>query len=211
MSQSGSGQPSGSPARPASQPPSWLRVVALVAAAVLALVAVVVLGAALLPGWWAALVGGWVQGVPSRGVWLGLLVGAVFTLLPLAVVALALRSGMRGRVRVVLVLLALVLLLPNVLTIAIALGGGDPRSVIAIEAPSFRGATVVGMAVTLLVVAVVLVVRGWTLRTRITVSRAHERATRLGRQRAAERAAPPPEPDDPDLQDPGRSDPSSRA
>ncbi len=170
-------------------PPSWLRNAAVWVGVGLALAVLVVLGVALLPGWWASTIGGWVRGVEDRGALLGVVIGATFTLLPLAVGLVALRSGLSSRWRVGLIVTALLLLLPNVLTIAVALGSSDARSVIAIEAPSFRGATGVGIGLTVVVLLAVVVIRWWSRRTRRTVEGARERAVVVGRERAAERAA----------------------
>jgi hypothetical protein len=170
--------------RNSSAPPAWLRNVAVWVGAGLAVVVLVVLGVAVLPGWWATQVGSWVQGVPGRGVPLGLGIGAVFTLLPLGVGLLAFRSGLTSKVRIALIVIALLLLLPNVLTIAIALGSSDARSVLAIAAPGFRGATVVGVALVVLVLAAVLVIRRRSRHTRHTIEEAGERAKRLAHERA---------------------------
>jgi len=170
--------------RAGSTPPAWLRNVAVWVGAGLALVVLVVLGVAVLPGWWATQVGGWVQGVFGRGVPIGLGVGAVFTLLPLGVGLLAFRSGLTSKVRIALIAIALLLLLPNVLTIAIALGRSDARSVLAISAPGFRGATVAGIALVLLVLVAVLVIRRRSRHTRQNIDEAGERAKRLAHERA---------------------------
>ncbi|GAB2600484.1 hypothetical protein [Pseudactinotalea suaedae] len=170
--------------RNSSAPPAWLHNVAVWVGAGLAVVVLVVLGVAVLPGWWATQVGSWVQGVPGRGVPLGLEIGAVFTLLPLGVGLLAFRSGLTSKVRIALIVIALLLLLPNVLTIAIALGSSDARSVLAIAAPGFRGATVVGVALVVLVLAAVLVIRRRSRHTRHTIEEAGERAKRLAHERA---------------------------
>lgn len=170
----------------ASAPPAWLRNVAVWVGAGLAIVVLAVLGVAVLPGWWASLVGGWVQGVFGRGVPIGLGVGALFMLLPLAVGALALRTGLTSKTRVTLIVVALLLLLPNVLTIAIALGNSDARSVLAIAAPGFRGATAVGIGLVVLAVVAALVIRRRSRRTRHAIEEAREKAKQLSRERVQE-------------------------
>lgn len=168
----------------ASGLPAWLGTLTLWVGGALALALVVLLGVAVLPGWWADLVGSVVQGVDGRGIVLGLVLGAVFTLLPLGVAALAMRSGLTVRARVALVVVALLLLLPTVLTLATAAGSSDARHVLAIEAPGLRGATVVGVVVALVLVAALLGARAFTRRRR-ALATAQELAVALGRERAA--------------------------
>lgn len=172
--------------RGAAAPPAWLRNAAVWVGAGLALVVLVVLGVAVLPGWWASLVGGWVKGVSGRGIPIGLGVGALFTLLPLGVGALAFRRGLRSKVRIALVVIALLLLLPNVLTTAIALGSGDARSMLTIAAPGFRGATWVGIGIVVLALVAGIVVRRRARHTSRKIEAAEEKAARVSRERAAE-------------------------
>lgn len=169
----------------ASGLPAWLGTLTLWVGGALALALVVLLGVAVLPGWWDDLVGSVVQGVDGRGIVLGLVLGAVFTLLPLGVAALAMRSGLTVRARVALVVVALLLLLPTVLTLATAAGSSDARHVLAIEAPGLRGATVVGVVVALVLVAALLGARAFTRRRRRALATAQELAVALGRERAA--------------------------
>jgi hypothetical protein len=183
---------------PRSAPPAWMRHANLWVGAALSLTLLVLLGVAVLPDRWAAVVGGWVDGVQSRGVLLGLVLGAVFTLLPLVLGLLALRSGLRPWARLALVASALLLLLPNVLTVSIALSTSDARSVVATEAPGLRGATVVAIGVTLLVVAVVLIGRSRVRRTRREVTEAQGRAVQRSRDLAAEPERSRTEPGGPD-------------
>ena len=175
-------------ARGATQavPPAWLRSVALWVGAALAVVLLVVLGVAVLPSWWASLIGGWVDGVQSRGILLGLVLGVVFTVLPLGLFLLALRSGLGSRVRIGLVVGALLLLLPSVLTMAISLGSSDARSVLVIEGPGFRGATLAGIGLTVLAIAAVLLGRSRSRRTHRRVAEAQSRAQQHTREVAAE-------------------------
>lgn len=178
--------PSSAPEARASEGlPPWLRGAAAWVGIGLGVVLLVVLGVALLPGWWASLVSGWVVGVDGRGIPIGLLVGALFTVLPLGAVLIALRSGLSPRTRVVLVAAGLLLLLPNVLTLAVSLSGSDARSVLVIGAPGFRGASAVGVGLVLALLATVILVRRRSARTRGKVSAAGEQATRLARERPA--------------------------
>jgi hypothetical protein len=188
----------GSRGSPSSAPPAWMRNATVWVGAALSIGLLVLLGVAVLPDWWAAVVGGWVDGDQTRGVLLGLVLGVVFTLLPLALGLLAMRSGLSTRARLALIASAVLLLLPNVLTVAIALSSSDARAVIAIDAPGLRGATVVGIGVTLLVVAAVLLGRSRSRRTRREVTQAQERAARRSRDLAAERDRSGTQPGGPD-------------
>lgn len=170
---------------PAYALPGWLRTTTLWVGGALAIVVVAALGIAVLPGWWASLVGGWVLGVSSRGIWLGLGVGALFTLLPIAVAVIAARSGLSARARAALVAIAILLLLPNVLTLAVSLARSDAHWVLVIEAPGFRGATIAGVAIVLVAVAAMALVRRWTRQRSRALEAAHERAVTLTRERAA--------------------------
>lgn len=173
--------------RGGSAPPAWLRDLTLWVAAALAAVVLVVLGVAVLPGWWASVVAGWVQGVLGRGIPIGLGLGALFTLLPLGVGVLALRSGLTSRSRIALVVVALLLLLPNVVTIAVSLGRGDPRSVLAIAAPGFVGASVAGIGLVVALLLALVLIRRRSRRTRRMMTEAGERVAAANRERARER------------------------
>ena len=167
-------------------PPAWLRNVAVWVGVALALVVLVVLGVAVLPPWWASLIGGWVDGVQSRGVLLGLVLGIAFTLLPIGVALLALRSGIGSRTRIALIVAALLLLLPSVLTIAISLGTSDARSVMVIEAPGFAVSTVVGIGLTVLVTVGVIIGRSRGRRTSRQLENARGKAVQRNRDLAGE-------------------------
>lgn len=169
---------------PAYALPGWLRTTTLWVGGALAIVVVAALGVAVLPGWWASLVGSWVLGISSRGIWLGLGVGALFTLLPIAVAVLAARSGL-GRARAALVAIAILLLLPNVLTLAVSLARSDAHWVLVIEAPGFGGATIAGVVLVLVAVAATALVRRWTRQRSRALEAAHQRAVTLTRERAA--------------------------
>ncbi|WP_159620528.1 hypothetical protein [Ruania rhizosphaerae] len=138
-----------SEAKPASgAPPAWIRTVTTVSGAVLLAIVLFVLGSALLPGWWAAVVTGWVGGVASAGVLVGLLCGAVFTLVPVAIGFIAVRWHRPWRTRLIIGGVALLLTLPLVLTIAIDVASTtaalDAKIDMQIGAPSFTGATYTG-------------------------------------------------------------------
>ncbi|MCP2262344.1 hypothetical protein LX15_006080 [Streptoalloteichus tenebrarius] len=133
--------------------------------------------AAFLPRWWAQRVGDVVQQRFTTGTFFGLLLGFLFTLLPLVVVELAARRPTWRR-RVALGLLALVLALPNLLTLAVVLGAGAAAHagarIMDVEAPAFRGASLAGALVALGVCALAEVL--WAARRRSRRRRAELRA-----------------------------------
>lgn len=188
-------------------PPAWLRNTAVWVGAALAVLVLAVLGVAVLPGWWARLVGSWVLGVNGRGVPIGMSVGAVFTILPLGVGLLATRTGLSVRARSILIVIALLLLLPNVITLAVALGSGDARSALVIGAPGFRVGSVLGVALVVLVLLALLVIRRRSATTRAQIDAARGRAVQVGRDRAERAAHPQPqtEPEVPAEPAPGAS------
>ncbi|AEG45270.1 hypothetical protein [Isoptericola variabilis] len=130
---------------------------------VVAVVAVLVaLGlAAFVPRWWAQQVGRLVDGTFSLGVWWGVAIGLVFTALPMAVAWPALRPGHTWRTRGALVVAALVLALPNLLTLSVVLGTNAAahagQRIMDVDAPAFRGATAWGAAIGALLTVAVLV------------------------------------------------------
>jgi len=131
--------------------PNWsLRiVVGLVVAG--AVVVLWLAGAAFLPRWWAQRIGDQVQGSITTGTLVGLVYGFVFTLLPLVIVVLAFWLLDSWWWRVAAVAVALLVAMPNLLTLGIVLGTGSGAHagdrILDVEAPAFRGGTLVGALV----------------------------------------------------------------
>jgi hypothetical protein len=131
--------------------PNWSR--RIVAGLVVAGLVVVLwlAGAAFLPRWWAQRIGDQVQGSITTGTFVGLFYGFVFTLLPLVIVVLALKLLDSWRWRVVVMAVALLVAMPNLLTLGIVLGTGSGAHagdrILDVEAPAFRGGTLVGALV----------------------------------------------------------------
>jgi hypothetical protein len=145
----------------------WL-VVALVVLFVAGLIA-----SATVPRWWAHRVGDQVGGSITQGTLLGLFYGFVFTFLPLVILLLVLRWRRTTRAVVVAVVLAVLLALPNLMTLGIVIGRGNAAHagdrVLDVEAPAFRGGTLAGA-----VLAVLLV--GFVAYLVVSRRRAHESA-----------------------------------
>lgn len=113
-----------------------------------------------LPRWWAEQVGDEVQGDYTTGSIYGLIIGSAFAFVPLLVLAQVRRKFFSWTWRFIVVLLAIVLALPNWLTIAVAVGTSlasqDGRIILTTEGPGFRNGSaigaVVGLALGLIVV-----------------------------------------------------------
>jgi len=141
---------SGAAPRPKTSAKSWLvRFGLLVFLAVLGLVAWV-LAVTLVPREWAHYMGDKIDGRMSVGTLYGLGLGFACTLIPLIVARQALR-GFRFGVRAFILLVAAVLALPNLLTLAIALGTGSGAHAadrtLDVNGPGFRVGTASGAVV----------------------------------------------------------------
>ena len=119
----------------------WLAV-----AIVLALV-----GSAVLPRWWSHRIGDQVNGSITSGIVLGLFYGFVFTFVPLALLWFTFRKRRTLKMALVLVVVAIVLAAPNLMTLGIVLGGGNAahagQRTLDVEAPDFRTSSLIGALV----------------------------------------------------------------
>jgi hypothetical protein len=152
----------------------WLRRVVIAVAVLIVAVAVYLILAAFVPRWWAQSVGRQIEGRLSRGILLGLVYRTMFTFLPLLLLAQVGRRALGWKVKIVLVVAAILLAIPNLMTLSVAVGtsraaqAGD--RVMDVQAPGFRYATLwgvgLGTLLGLVVVAVVIVLerRGDELR-----------------------------------------------
>lgn len=133
----------------AQRPPTdWNRRILWGAVGLGLVIVLYLFSAAFLPRWWAQRVGDQVGKSFAGGVWWGLFYGVVFTLLPLVVARQALRKRWRWQTRVGIVLGALLLGSPNLMTLGIVWGDGNAahagERILDVEAPAFRGASLVG-------------------------------------------------------------------
>jgi MFS family permease len=139
---------SGSSPPPAARDPNWSRRVGVGIGLVVGLTLIGLLGAAFLPRWWAQRIGDQVGGSITTGGFLGLFYGFVFTLVPLIVLWLVFRFLKTWRRRAVGVLIAVLLAVPNLLTLGIVVGPGNGAHagdrILDVEAPAFRGGTLAG-------------------------------------------------------------------
>ena len=154
-----------------------------------ALVLVVLVASATVPRWWAQRIGHQVDGSITQGTTLGLVYGFVFTFLPIVLILLILRWRRTWKTILVALALGILFALPNLMTLSIVLGTGNAAHAgdrtLDVEAPAFRGASLVGALVAggLVAFAVYLVV---------SRNRAHARATRA--QSELESATEPEQP-----------------
>jgi glucan phosphoethanolaminetransferase (alkaline phosphatase superfamily) len=129
-----------------------------------------------IPRWWSQRIGNAVDGSLTTGTLLGLCVGFAFTLVPLLVLTLALRPRTRWKLRVTWLVLALILALPNLCTLSVVAGGGSGahagERTMDVNAPAFRGASLVGV---LVAAALYVVIMFFILRRRPSGRRARGR------------------------------------
>jgi hypothetical protein len=136
-------------------------------------------GASFMPRWWAQRVGDQVDGSIGLGIVVGLVYGVLFTALPLLVVWLALRLPRTLRVWAAALGVAVILAVPNLLTLGIVLGSGSGahagERILDVEAPGFRGATLIGALL-------VLALAGLLTHQRVSGRRLRRRAKTLRRE-----------------------------
>jgi hypothetical protein len=139
--------------------PDWGRRTLWVGVILVALLVAGLIASATVPRWWAHRVGDQVDGSITQGTLLGLFYGFVFTFLPIVLLLLVLRWRRTRRTVIVAFVLALLLALPNLMTLGIVLGRGSAAHagdrVLDVEAPAFRGGTLAGAILAVLLVGFV--------------------------------------------------------
>jgi MFS family permease len=173
--------------------PRLLRRALWAAVAVAALIGLYFILAAFIPRWWAQRVGDQANGSMAAGIGLGLVYGFAFTFLPAVLLLLALRRDRSWRARAWLGAGAIVLAVPNLMTLGIVAGSGSAshagERILDVEGPGFRAATLAGAIVA---VAAALGVR-YLIDSR---RRARAKAEHLDEElRARDAAAEPVEPE----------------
>ncbi|MFF3224331.1 permease [Nocardia suismassiliense] len=125
---------------------------------------------AFIPRWWAQRIAEMVNGSFSKGIGWGLVFGGVCTVVPLFLLLFAVRVWRRrgGRFMAgVAVVLAVLVAIPNLMTLTIVLGGSNAahagQRILDVDAPAFRGATMAGAiaAAAVFLAALFLVVTRW--------------------------------------------------
>ena len=136
------------------RPTRWRRNLILLVVALVVIVLAYFIGGAALPRWWSHRIGDQVDGSLSAGIGLGLFYGFVFTFLPLMVLSLIVRRKRSWRFRAWVIAGALVLAIPNLLTLGIVVGNGSAahagERTLDVEAPNFRASTLAGAIVAVL-------------------------------------------------------------
>ncbi len=159
------------------------------------LVLAVLVASATVPRWWAHRVGDQVDGSITQGTTLGLVYGFVFTLLPIVAIVLILRWRRTWKTIVAAILIGVLLALPNLMTLSIVVGRGNAAHAgdrtLDVDAPAFRGASLVGA----IVAGLLLVFVGWLM---ISRDRAHSHARRARKELEDATAAPVEQPPAPD-------------
>lgn len=149
--------------------PSWVNKAILVAVGLVALVIAYLILSAFLPRWWSIRIANLSDQAFSKGIFWGLVFGIVCTLVPLLFFSAAwgVRKKRGGKVTAIIsIVLAVVVAIPNLLTLSIVLGGNNAahagERTLDTEAPGFRGATALGaiIAVVLFAALTFFVVRG---------------------------------------------------
>jgi uncharacterized protein (DUF2062 family) len=158
-------------------------------------IAVVLIGGriagAFFPRWWSHRIGDQVDGSMVAGIALGLFYGFVFVALPVLLLRWAFRRRRHWKVWVACVVLALILALPDLLTLGIVLGHGKAahagERTLDVEAPGFRTSSLIGAIVFVLAWGMfeyVLISRWFARR------REHRLRAKLDAEHAAHAAAP---------------------
>lgn len=103
----------------------WAARIILVAAALLVLVIAYFALAAILPVWWANVIRNQVQGDLGAGILAGMFYGFIFTLVPLMVAWQATRKSLAWGWKLAILLVAVALATPNLLTAGIMFGSSE--------------------------------------------------------------------------------------
>lgn len=127
--------------------------------AVAVLVGLTMLAGAVIPRWWSTQVSNIVDERITVGTFLGIAVGAIFTLIPVFVLWLGWRLRKTARRWLIVVVVAVMTAFPNLATLGIELGNSSgarsARVKLDTDAPGFQGGTLFG-ALLGLVVGVVM-------------------------------------------------------
>lgn len=156
-------------------------------AGVVGLALAVLVTSATVPRWWAHRVGDQVDGSITQGTTLGIVYGFVFVFLPIVAIMLILRWRRTWKTIAAALAIGTVLALPNLMTLSIVIGRGNAAHagdrILDVEAPAFRGGTLVGAIVAAALIAFI----AYLMMSR---DRAKTRARRAEHQEAAALDAP---------------------
>ncbi len=157
-----------------------------------------IVASATVPRWWAQRVGQQVDGSITQGTTLGLVYGFVFTVLPLIAIVLLLRWRTTWKTVTVALVLGVLLALPNLMTLSIVLGQGNAAHagdrILDVEAPAFRGGSLAGALVAVVLVSFVVYLLVSRDRARSKAARAHDELRAAPPSPPADRPETPPPP-----------------
>ncbi len=138
---------------------SWQRKLVVTAIAIGVVLLLGLIASATIPRWWAQQIGDQVDGSIVSGTLVGLFYGFVFSLLPLLVLGAVLLWKPTWRAIVMALAFAVLLAIPNLLTLGIVLGAGNAAHagdrILDVEAPAFRGASLGGALLALALVGLI--------------------------------------------------------
>jgi len=134
-----------------ARPVDWQRRSLVAVLVVVLLVIAYFVARSLLPRWWASLAANLSNGAFGWGLFWGLFIGFVFTILPLFVARVTFRRGLEWRRRGWRALGTLVLAGPNLMTLGVVTGSSDGAHAgharLGRDAPGFTGSTLAGVLV----------------------------------------------------------------
>ena len=129
----------------------WLQRLVTIAIAILIGVLAYFVVAAFIPRWWAQRIAHQVDSKFTLGVVWGLFYGGLFTFVAVLVALQARRPMFRWPLKVGLIVVALLLEIPNLMTLGIVIGTSAAahagQRILDVEAPAFRSATVAGVII----------------------------------------------------------------
>jgi hypothetical protein len=158
------GTPAGTPEKPVTElpevgVPAWATRGLIVLTILIGLIVVGLALAAFLPRWWAHRIGRVADGSLTAGIAAGLTIGFVFTVAALLALREAVRRGRSWPARGWFLALAVLLAVPNLITLGIVMGSGSAaqtgQQTLDVDGPGFRGATLVGCIIGAIAMALV--------------------------------------------------------
>jgi energy-coupling factor transporter transmembrane protein EcfT len=158
--------------------PNWRHRLLIAGTLLIVLLAAGAVASATVPRWWAHRVGDQVNESITSGVLIGLFYGFVFTLLPLALLIMVLRWRRTWATVGIALVAALILALPNLMTLGIVVGRGNAahagQRTLDVQAPAFRGASLAGVLIAVAFAAFVIHLSVSRRRARTSARHAHD-------------------------------------
>ena len=174
---------------------TWAKHALVTIGVIVFLIVAGLIGAAFLPRWWAHRIGAQVGGGIGLGIALGLFYGFVFTALPVAILRWAFRKRRPFKNWLIWLAVAIVVALPNLLTLGIVLGTGKAshagERTLDVEAPDFRASSLAGA---ILAVAAIALWEYLRLSRRRARHQVDELRQELSAREAEQAAKPTPDP-----------------